>query len=109
MDESESRMTTIGMGCFAFVTVALFVAVYSPLLWSTGRGGSLRPMSPLPLAALVLGMGGWIPCVVMGVRQLLVKPRYYGGLTIGIGVLQMAAFRLAEWVLVTSRGYEWGS
>ena len=109
MDASESRVMTVGMGCFATASVALFVVVYAPALSSVEPGRGVRPMTVLPLLAAGIGLGGWIPCVVMGVRQLFSKPRIYGVFTIGFGVLQVAAFRLAEWLLMGSRGIHWGT
>jgi hypothetical protein len=52
-------------------------------------------------------MSGWLLCVVAGVSQLFVRPRRYGLFTIGFGVLQFAAFRLTEWLLMGSRGIYW--
>ena len=108
MDAGESRLTTIACGCVAAASVAFFVAVYAPLLASVAPGSGIRPpMSVLPLLAMLFGVGGWIPCVVMGVRQLFFRPRRYGLFTLSFGGLQMAAFLLSEWLLMGSRGIYW--
>jgi hypothetical protein len=95
------------MGCFAAASVALFVVVFAPTLSALAPGSGIRPWSTVPLLAVAFGYGGWIPCVVMGVRQLFARPRRYGLFTIGFGVLQLAAFRLTEWLLIDSRGLYW--
>jgi hypothetical protein len=64
-------------------------------------------MHVLPLLALMCGAGGWLPCLPLGARQLFVRPRRYRLLTLGFGVLQMAAFWLAYWLLIESRGIQW--
>jgi hypothetical protein len=108
VDASESRLTTIGMGCFAATTVALFAAVYAPTLSAVAPGSAIRPpMSILPALLLWFAMIWWMPCIVMGVRQLFVSPRRYGLFTIGFGVLQFAAYQLTEWLLMGSRGIYW--
>jgi hypothetical protein len=109
MDASESRATTIGLACFAATSVALFVVIYAPALSTVAPGRGIRPMTLLPLFVAALGLGGWIPCVVIGVRQLFSKPRYYGLLSIGIGALQRLSFRLVEWLLMDQRGIHWGT
>lgn len=109
MDARESRLTTVGMGCFAAASIALFAAVYGPGLSSVAPGTSIRPMSPLPLLAAVIGLGGWIPCFVIGTRQLFVQPRRYGLFTIGFGILQLSTYRLTEWLLMGSRDIHWGN
>ena len=107
MDASESRVTTIAMGCFAVASVAFFAAVYGPALSSVAPGSSVRPWSVLLLLAGLLGMNGWTACVVIGLRQLFVRPRRYGLFTIGFGVLALAASRFTEWLLMGSRGLYW--
>jgi len=107
MDASESRLTTVVMGCFAAASVAFFAAVYVPALSSVAPGSGIRPWSVIPLLAVFFGMNGWIACVVMGVRQLFVRPRRYGLFTVGFGVLQLAAYLLTEWLLLGSRGMYW--
>jgi hypothetical protein len=107
MDASESRLTTIACGCVAVASIAFFVAIYAPTLASVAPGEGVLPWSTLPLLAMVFGAGGWIPCIVMGLRQLFVRPRRYGIFTLGIGILQIAAFRLTEWLLMGSRGIYW--
>jgi hypothetical protein len=107
MDASESRLTTIGLGCFAAASVAFFAAVYAPALSSLPPGSGVRPWSVLLLLAAFLGMSGWLPCVVMGVRQLFVRPRRYGLYTIGFGAVQLVGYRLTEWLLIGSRGMYW--
>jgi hypothetical protein len=109
MDVRESRAITISMGCFAGASVALFVAVYAPALSAVAPGASIRPTGVLPLLAAGVGFLGWVPCVVIGVRQLFVKPCICGLVTIGFGLLQAVAFRLAEWLLLGSRGSHWGA
>lgn len=109
MDASESRNLTIGLGGFALGSIALFVAIYAPALASVAPGRGIRPMSLLPLLAALMGVGGWLPCVVLGVWQLFCRPRRYGMISIGIGVLQAVGFRLAEWWLMGSRGIHWGT
>ena len=107
MDASESRLTTIGVGCFAAASVAFFAAVYAPALSSVAPGSSIRPMTVLLLLAAFFGMHGWLLCVVVGVRQLFVRPRRYGLFSIGFGVLQFAAYQLTEWLLLGSRDLYW--
>src|SRR5262249_11949822 len=108
VDASESRLTTIGMGCFTAASLALFAAVYAPALASVAPGSGIRPpMNLLPLLVLFFGMTWWMPCIVMGVRQLFARPRRYGLLTIGFGVLQLTTYRLTEWLLMGSRGIYW--
>lgn len=106
---SDSRATTAILGCFAAGSVLFFVAVYALQLSAVKPGTGIRPMSALPLIAAVLGRGGWIPCVVEGVRQLFVGPRQYGMVSLGFGALQVLAYRLAEWQLMGSRGIHWGN
>ena len=107
MDAGESRVTTIAMGCFAAASVAFFVAVYAPALSSVPPGSGVRPWTVLLMLAGFFGWNGWLACVVVGVRQLFVLPRRYGLYTIGSGALQLAAFRLTEWLLMGSRGIYW--
>ena len=107
MDASESRFTTIVMGCIAGASVAGFAAVFAPTLLSIAPGSGIRPWGVLPLLTLMFGSGWWIACLVMGIRQLFVRPRRYGLYTIGFGALQLAAFGLTEWLLVGSRGHYW--
>ena len=107
MDAGESRLTTIACGCVAAASVAFFVAVYAPLLASVAPGSGIRPWSVLLLLAAFLGISGWLPCVLVGVRQLFFRPRRYGLFTLSFGGLQMAAFLLSEWLLMGSRGIYW--
>jgi hypothetical protein len=110
MDASESRLTTIVIGCFAVASVAFFVAVYAPALASVTPGTGIKPGMNLPeMLAVPIGYAGWIPCVAMGVRQLFVQPRRYGLVTISFGVLQFATFQLALWLLMGSRGIYWAT
>jgi hypothetical protein len=108
MDSSESRNETIILGCMSVASIALFVWVYSPLLWLPPNR-SIRPMTCLSLCSIVFPAAFWIICLGMGVRQLFVKPRRYGLISIGIGVLQLATFVFLEWWLIRSRGHAWGS
>ena len=107
MDASQSRWTTIGAGCYAAASVAFFAAVYAPTLSSLPPGSSVRPWSVVPLLAVFLGMSGWLVCLVTGISQLFVRPRRYGLFTIGLGVLQLTAYQLTEWLLMGSRGLYW--
>jgi hypothetical protein len=108
MDACDSRIDTIVTGCGAAASVALFAAVYGPAMASIPPGHGIKPgMHPLPLLAFALGYGWWVGCVVYGVRQLFVRPRRYGLFTIAFGVLQLAAVRLIEWLLMDSRGVYW--
>lgn len=107
MDAGESRVTTFGVGVWAVASVAVFAAVYSPALASIEPGSGVRPWGALPLAAGLCGWAGWLPCVVAGACQLVARPRYYGLLSIGLGALQLIAFRLLEWELMGSRGLYW--
>jgi hypothetical protein len=110
VEPRESRLTTIIAGCFAAASVAFFVAVYGPALASVTPGTGVKPGMNLPeMLAVTFGYAGWIPCVVMGVRQLFVRPRRYGLVTIGFGVLQFATFQLALWLLMGSRGIYWAT
>jgi hypothetical protein len=96
------------MGSFAFASVPLFAAVFGPSLLSFAPGQGIRPpMSVLPMLILFFAMIWWMPCIAMGLRQLLVRPRRYGLFTIGIGVMQLAAYRITEWLLMGSRGIYW--
>jgi hypothetical protein len=107
MDATGSRVTTIGMGCFAVATIVFFVAVFAPALSSLEPGSGVRPWSVLTLLALFLASSAWLACLVAGVRQLFVRPCRYGLITIGIGVLQFAAHQFTEWLLMGSRGLYW--
>ena len=107
MDASESRFTTIVMGCLAVASVAGFATVYAPTLLSIAPGSGVRPWAVLPLLTLMFVSGWWIACVVMGIRQLFVRPRRYGLFTIGFGAVQLAAFWLTHWLLMDSRGHYW--
>jgi hypothetical protein len=110
MDACDSRIDTIVTGCGAAASVALFAAVYGPAMASAPPGSGIKPgMHPLLLLALVIGYGWWVMCVAYGVRQLFVRPRRYGLFTIGFGVLQLAAVRLIEWLLMDSRGVYWAT
>src|SRR5262249_50171901 len=98
-------ITTICMGGFAVASVAAFAAVYGPSLSSFEPGSGIRPpFSIPPLLVLFFAKAWWMACIVMGVRQLFVRPRCYGLFTIGFGVLQLAAYQLTEWLLMGSRG-----
>jgi hypothetical protein len=66
-------------------------------------------MNLLAMLAVPFGYAWWIMCVAVGVRQLFVRPRYYGLVTIGFGVLQFATFQLAVWLLMGSRGIYWAT
>jgi hypothetical protein len=110
MDACDSRITTIVTGCGAAASVALFAAVYGPAMASVPPGSGIKPgMNVLSLSAVMFGYGWWVMCVGYGVRQLLVRPRRYGLLTIGFGALQLAAVRLIEWWLMDSRGVYWAT
>jgi hypothetical protein len=108
MGATESRWTTIGMSFFAVVSIVAFVALYGPPLLATAPGSGVKPpMHVVGLLVFVLANIWWLPCVVMGVRQLFVRPRRYGLITIGFGVLHLTAYRVIEWHLVWSRGLYW--
>jgi len=107
MDARESRLTTILMSCLAAASIAFFVVIFAPPLLKLPPGSGIRPWSIPTLLALMFGSGWWIGCVVMGIRQLFVRPRRYGLFTIGFGVLHLAAFEFIEWLLVRSRGHYW--
>jgi len=110
MGASESRLTTVLMGCLAAASVALFAAVYGPALAPLPPGSGVKPGMNLPaMLAVPLGYAWWVMCVAVGVGQLFVRPRYYGLETIGFGLLQFAAFRLAVWLLMSSRGLYWAT
>lgn len=109
MDPSEARLNTLAIGCFSLASIVLFLVVYGPPALSAPPGTSWRPMTPLLLIAFVMGHWGWIPGIVMGIRQLFWKPRIYGIYIIGIGCAQFAGFQLVEWLLMDSRGITWGS
>jgi hypothetical protein len=110
VDATESRLTTIVMGCFAAASVALFAAVYGPALASLPPGSGVKPgMNLLAMLAVPLGYASWTMCVAMGVRQLFVRSRYYGLITIGFGILQFASFQLVVWLLMGSRGIYWAT
>jgi hypothetical protein len=108
-DASETRIWTIALGCFSLATILLFLVVYAPEAMTARPGASWRPMTPLPLIAALFGIGGWIPGVVMGLRQLFWRPRSYGVISIAIGCAQFASFQFVEWLLMDSRGITWGS
>src|SRR5262245_11427544 len=108
MDASESRFHTIWMSGFAVATVVAFAAIYGPELALLEPGSAVRP--PFDIWSLLVwffAMTWWLPCVVMGVRQLFVRPRRDGLYTIGFGVLQLAATQLTQWLLMGSRGIYW--
>ncbi|QEL18636.1 hypothetical protein [Limnoglobus roseus] len=66
-------------------------------------------MTPLPALTFLFGHACWLVCLALGVRQLFVRPRWYGLVTIGIGVLQFLAVPLAMWLVMRAQGIEWGS
>jgi len=66
-------------------------------------------MALLPLLSAVIGYGWWVGCLVAGVRQVFTRPRWYGLVTIGFGVLEFLAVPVAVWLLMRARGIEWGS
>jgi hypothetical protein len=109
MDERELRMHTVGVACFSFACILFFVSVYAPAALSARPGTSFRPMTVVPLLAAAFGFGGWIPAVVMGIRQLFWRPRVYGFLSIGVGIAHYGCFRAAEWLLMDTRGIQWGT
>jgi hypothetical protein len=109
VEREETRLWTITIGCFSIAALGFFLAVYAPAALAARPGASFRPMTPVPLLAAMLGIAGWIPAIVMGVRQLFWKPRVYGVISIAIGVLHFAGFWVAEWLLMTRRGITWGS
>jgi hypothetical protein len=98
------------MGCLAVASVLLFVAVYGPALASFPPGSRVKPGMNLPMMlTLPFGYAWWSECFAAGIRQLFARPRYYGLITIGIGVLQFSTFRIVLWLLMGSRGIEWGT
>jgi hypothetical protein len=101
--------TTIGMGFFAVASIAAFVIVYAPALLEMSPGRSVRAMSPLLLFTLLLAWFGWFPCVVAGIQQLLRGATRYGLLSLAIGACQILAYRVVQWLLMDSRGIQWGS
>lgn len=108
VDAHESRLTTVAMGLLAAASVALFAWVYGPDLASLPPGSGVKPGMNLPaMLAVPFGYAAWVACLAVGVRQLFIRPRYYGMATIGLGVLQFAAFRLVVWLLMGSRGIHW--
>lgn len=109
MGAAESRIDTVIVGSGAAAAVAFFWAVYGPALLAAAPGSSFRPMALAPLLAFVLGYGWWMMCIVMGVRQLFVRPRRYGLVTISCGIVQFLAVPLAAELLMRARGIAWGS
>ena len=109
MNREETRLWTIILGCFSVAALGFFLAIYAPAALAAQPGASFRPMTPVPLLAAMFVFAGWIPAIVMGVRQLFCKPRVYGVISIAIGVSHFAGYLLAEWLLMTRRGISWGS
>ena len=109
MTAEDTRHETIGLGCFAVASVLLFSAAYTHALWHVAPNQSIRPMTMWLLFCAVLGMGGWIPCVILGIRQLFVRPRVYGLISIGVGLVQVMGYQAAHWLILGSRGLYWGS
>src|SRR5262245_13474075 len=106
MNATESRITTICMGCFGVASVAVFAAVYGPSL-SVVRNGQRHPTTIQHTAAigLVLRQG-----LVDGVHRdggsPVVRPAPLLR-TIHDGVRRSAIGRLpklTEWLLMGSRG-----
>ena len=75
MDASESRLTTIGVGCFAAASVAFFAAVYAPALSSVAPGSGIRPWSVLLLLSGWLGWNGWIARHLLGLLNVKTPSR----------------------------------
>jgi hypothetical protein len=109
MDERELRMQTLCLACFSFACIVFFISVYAPGARSARPGASLRPMTIVTLLAAAFGSAGWIPAIVMGIRQLFRKPRRYGFLSIGVGIVHYGCFRAAQWLLMDIRGIHWGT
>ena len=108
MSATESKWTAVGMGCFAVVSLVAFVVVYGPALLAVAPGSGVKPpMHPVGLAIWFFANAWWLACVGMGVRQLFVRPRKYGLISIGFGALHLTAYRIIEWYLVWSRDLYW--
>jgi hypothetical protein len=105
----SNRIETIGLVCWSLASVVLFLAVFGPPALSSPPGTTFRPMAGWPLLALLLAWWGWVPPLVLGLRQLIHRPRVYGLLSIGIGVLHCATVWLFQWLLMFRRGITWGS
>lgn len=108
-DESELKLQTCTFGVISTCSLVMFILLFAPLGPAERPGASIRLMSPYPLFVTALAMLGWIPAVVMGIRQLFCNPRLYGLITVTIGLLHLTGFILLEWVLIELRGYQWGS
>lgn len=110
LDADESRLWTVCLACFSVGSILFFIAVFAPALLSRiPDGAGIRPMNFMTLAAAALGSGGWTMPILLGIRQVFTKPRKYGGMSMGIGILHLVAFRLIEWLLMTNRGIHWGT
>lgn len=109
MDDGENRIGTIILACMSLASLGLFLAVYGPPALAAPPGTSFRAMSVVPLLALVFGWFFWVAPIVMGVLQLFRKPRVFGLLSIGIGVLHFIAIWLFQWLVMFRRGITWGS
>jgi len=108
MDERETRSVTLFLACFSLASIGLFLLVYAPTALSATPGTSLRAMAALPLIVAVLAIWGWVPAIAFGIRQLLCRPRTYGVLSICVGILHFLSYRIAQWLLMDSRGIHWG-
>ena len=109
MNERETRSVTLFLACFSLASIGLFLLVYAPAALSATPGTSLRAMAALPLIVAILAVWGWVPAIAIGLRQLLCRPRTYGVLSIGIGLVHLLSYRLAQWLLMDLRGIHWGS
>ena len=107
-DVTGQRIDTALAGGGAVASVAFFWWVYGGLA-SAPPGTSVRAMALLPLLGLMIGYGWWVVCLVMGVRQLLTRPRWYGLVTIGFSALEFLAVPVAVCLLMRARGIAWGS
>jgi hypothetical protein len=109
VDADDSRVDTVMASGGAVASIAGFWAVYGPSLLSASPGDTFRPMALAPLLAFFFGYGWWILCLAMGVRQLFVRPRRYGWISVGFGALQFATVPLAMELLMRARGVGWAS
>jgi hypothetical protein len=95
------------VGCYAVASIVFFVAVFAPTLAALEPGSGVRPWGGVPLLAFFMAGSGWLLCLIAGITQLFARPRRYGLITIGFGVLQFAAFQFTQWLLMGSRGLYW--
>ncbi len=109
MDADELRWQSISLAIFSTTALLLFVVLYWPLGYAQGVGASIRPMRVHSILITLAAMGGWIPVLVLGVRQLCHKPRRFGAITIIVGLLHLTGFMLPSWVLIDLRGHHWGT